>query len=160
SSLSISDHVNNTLLLNKADLIAMGLPANFQVRSDSPDTLPPQLLSLTISLPLLDTATGPGQVVITIGVSDDLSGVSFSPDSPFISFFRGLSFTSPSGAQVKSAGTFPPARLISGNPRNGTWQTTVNFPQFSEAGIWKAKVFLQDVTNHEVVVDAAEIRAK
>jgi hypothetical protein len=160
SHLSISDRVNNTLLLNKADLITRGFPANFRVKSERSDTLPPELLSLTISPPLVDTATGPGQVVVTIGASDDLSGVNFSPDSPFISVFRGVSFTSPSGAQTQSAGTFPPARLISGDPQNGTWQTIVNFPQFSEAGIWKAKVLLQDVTNHEVVVDAAEIRAK
>jgi len=160
SSLSISDRVDNQLVLNQSDLVARGLPANFPVKSEPSDTVPPELLGFSISPALVDTLAGPGQVIVTISASDDLSGVSFSPDSPFISVFRGISFTSPSGAQIQSAGTFPPAHLVSGNPQNGTWQTIVNFPQFSEAGIWKAKIFLQDMTNHELVVDAAELRTK
>jgi hypothetical protein len=160
SSLTISDHVNNKLFLSQAELVTRGFPANFAVRSAPSDILPPELLSVSFSPRLVDTLAGPDQVVVTISASDDLSGINFSPDSPFISRFRGVSFTSPSGIQVQSAGTFPPARLASGNLQNGTWQTVVKFPQFSEAGVWKAKVFLQDVTNHATTIDNTELRSK
>jgi|RhiMetdeSRZDD1v2_1073273.scaffolds.fasta_scaffold79057_3 hypothetical protein len=158
SSLIISDHVNNKLFLTEADLVTKGFPANFAVKSAPSDTLPPELLGVSFSPRLVDTLAGPDQVVVTISASDDLSGINFSPDNPLISRFRGVSFTSPSGIQVQSAGTFPPANLVSGNLRNGAWQTVVKFPQFSEAGVWKAKIFLQDVTNHETTIDDAELR--
>jgi hypothetical protein len=160
SALSVSDHVNNKLFLNQADMVAQGFAAGFRVTSTPSDILPPELLGFNFEPSTVDTQAGPDQVIVTISAGDDLSGVRFSPDSPFISTFRGVSFTSPSGAQIQSAGTFPPAHLVSGNPQNGTWQTIVTFPQFSEAGIWKAKIYLQDMTNHRLVVDAAELRTK
>jgi len=160
SALSISDHVHNKLFMSQADLVAKGFPANFRATSSPSDTTPPDLLGFSFSPSTVDTLAGPGQVIVTISAGDDLSGVNFSPDSPFISAFRGVSFTSPSGAQMQSAGTFPPANLVSGNPRNGAWQTIVNFPQFSEAGIWKAKIVLQDMTSHGLLVDEAELRSK
>jgi hypothetical protein len=45
SSLSISDRVNNQLVLNQTDLVARGFPANFPVKSEPSDTLTPELAS-------------------------------------------------------------------------------------------------------------------
>jgi len=80
-------------------------------------------------------------VVVTMTLTDNLSGVDFSPDNPGASYLHGITFRSPSGQQSQGCCYFPPTfTLSSGTRTNGTWTASVTFPQFSEAGSWNAEL--------------------
>jgi hypothetical protein len=157
------DAVFNTRFLSATDLSNLG-PAvqTLAVASSPADVTPPNLTTLTFTPSLINTSLGPQTVQVDMAITDDLSGVSFAPDTPFITIIHGVFFTSPSGAQFGSTnGDFrnPPLAPISGTVLNGLWRLQATFPQFSEAGSWNAEVVLADAARNVLVLQAAQLKA-
>lgn len=137
TSVTLRDAAANVRVYSASQLAAFGASAQLGVTSAPADTMPPQLLAFDFQPTLIDTSAGPRTVRVNLSITDDLSGVSFFPDTPFISSSFGANFVSPSGLQrvftdFSFSGT-PPA---AGSTLNGIWQLTATFPQFSEAGTW------------------------
>jgi hypothetical protein len=170
--LLLEDVVGNFSILNASDLLARGLSSDLQVASSPSDVLPPQLSGLTIAPDHINTSTGSQTIVVTITATDNLSGVSFMPSFPFTTCFLGdttnifkrvgVLLISPSGNQTRCLEPdlgfgSGPINQISGTPENGVWQGTVTFPQFSEAGIWKASLILKDAVENFVSFDTTTL---
>lgn len=102
------------------------------------DTTAPQPQSLSFSSILIDTSTNPKNVSATLQITDDLSGFAFGV----------VSLRSPSGKQVAD-GFFDSNNRISGDAKNGIYQTVINFPQNSEAGTWQVTyLVLRDIAGN------------
>jgi hypothetical protein len=121
-------------------------------QAQTTDTAPPQLGSFAFSPNAVDVtvaALPPGstgqRVLVTLGVSDNLSGAQYVQ----------VTFTSPSFAQFQTAF----CGLIAGTPQNGTWQGSLTIPKFAEPGTWKASVFLRDVDTNTVNLGPAALQA-
>lgn len=116
------------------------------------DTGPPQLQSLRFSPSSVDTSSSPAQVLVTLDVTDDLSGIDTFP-----SFLR-VDFESPTGGlrqQVYGAAF----TRTGGDPLAGTWEGTLTLPRFSEAGSWVVDlVLVRDQAGNELLLDAAAVR--
>ena len=137
-SLSVHDCAGNFRFLNATQVAAAGLQRTLNVTSSPADVQAPILTSLAFVPIAINTSTGSQAVKVRIGISDILSGADFSPTTPQLSFFeRGIQFRSPSGVQSRSAAFFAPFTLASGDARNGVWESTLTFAQFSEEGTWK-----------------------
>jgi hypothetical protein len=134
----LQDFAGNSSYFSFTDLLNQGLSIDWDVLSDPSDTTPPDLAGLSFSPLLIDTSTDWRSVIVQMDVTDDLSGVSFSPTNEFASYFEaGISFRSPSGQQSRAAAYFYPWQLLpGGDVLDGTWQGEVWFPQYSEAGTW------------------------
>src|SRR4051794_27775195 len=93
------------------------------------DTTPPDASAVGFPPTTIDVTAAARVVTVTARLTDDLSGVS-----------AGLvTFTSPSGAEV-TAGFVK----VSGNGKDGTYQSAVSFPQGSQGGVWRLSLRLQD----------------
>lgn len=155
--LRLLDFAGNQSFLSTQALEALGLQTRFVVQSTPSDTAPPQLTSLAFSPSVIDTSTGSRTVAVTMTIADDLAGTDFSSDTPFVTFFHGLFFRSPSGAQIRSVccGSFT---RVAGTPLNGTWQASIFFPQFSEAGTWTPTVSgIEDGVSNQVSLTTAQL---
>src|SRR5207247_11238207 len=108
---------------------------------------PPRLSDLTIRTSVTSTASSGQTVQVEITATDDRSGVSFAPDTPFGSQAFGGFFRSSSGAQTVST-DLSSGEFVSGIPTNGTWRFTAAFPKFSEEGTWKTTVYLKDTVRN------------
>jgi hypothetical protein len=126
------------------------------------DTTAPQLKSLTISPSTLNLITGPSNLLtVTMHVTDDLSGADFT--SFHFPLSSGITFRSPSGAQVQFLNAFnstSPFKLIAGTPLDGLWQGTLAFPNTSESGVWTVEqVQLIDVVLNVNILTTAALQA-
>jgi hypothetical protein len=95
------------------------------------DNQPPVLTGFTFSPTAINTTTSSATVTTTEQITDNLSGV----------FYGDATFVSPSGQQEEGCSS----RLISGTDLDGTWQCTITFPAYGEAGTW--------IVSNIVVVD-------
>jgi hypothetical protein len=95
------------------------------IKSNSVDTMPPAFGSLSFSPTTIDVSQSPQTVSVTSRLTDDLSGL----QTAIVYFY------SPSSQQSTYA-YFSAYQRISGDPLDGIYQTTVTFPQYSEAGTW------------------------
>lgn len=120
-----------------ASIVPAVAQAVVTVQSTPSDTTAPQLTALAFSPPVFDTSDGERSVTASIALSDNLAGVSPASDT----FRAQIRFTSPSGQQLRYG--FTPTRSA-GTDLNGTWQLPVSFPRYSEAGTWKAELWLVD----------------
>ena len=146
ASLNLIDIAGNQVSLNTAALQGLGLPATFTVFSAPADTTPPQVTSFAFTPAVIDTSAGSALVTVTMTISDDLSGADFSGDGSNVTLLHGAQFVSPSGLQARNTGAFT---RTGGTTLNGTWQSTIFFPQFSEAGTWLATLFgIKDVVHN------------
>jgi hypothetical protein len=113
------------------------------------DTTPPTLVSFSIVPDTIDTRGGPQSVTVTIGATDAPAGA--------LGFFVVL-FRSPSGMQRFELIT--PQFPISGDSRDGVWQATGNFPQFTESGTWTVtSLYLQDLVGNFVTHTTSTLQA-
>ena len=158
-SLTLHDVAGNQRVLSSATLT--GLTSTFTMIDTNPDTMPPAITSFDFSPKLIDTSAAAQNVIVTANITDDLSGVDFSPDNLHISFFHGVSFTSPSHGQSVFCCAFSPAwNLTGGTALSGTWQATLTIPQFSEQGTWKdAIVLLKDQVQNTLSLTTAQVAA-
>jgi len=106
------------------------------------DTEPPDVLSFDFDPKTVDTSTSSQEITATARLTDDLSGVT---DGDIGS--KGVSpsqarFQSPSGNQISDVLFVPPSDLISGDGFDGTYQSKMTLPKYSEQGTWKLQSFL------------------
>jgi hypothetical protein len=127
--------------------------AVFTVQSTPSDTTAPALNGLAFTPPVIDTSDGNQSVSVTMAVTDNLAGVTPSFDT----FRAQIDFTSPSGVQRRFS--FSPARTA-GTDLNGTWQMPVVFPRYSEAGTWKAQLWLIDAVANQHYYSNADLAAR
>ena len=114
---------------------SLAIPAAaVDVEGDS-DTTPPAIVSLLLDPTSVDVSSGSVDVLVTLGITDELSG------------FRDalVVFYSPSRGQFVNGWLSDSAEYwVSGDENDGAWQSTFVFPQFSEAGTWTLYVQLKD----------------
>lgn len=150
----LTDNIGNRVDISTADLAARGFPTDVTNVATVDDHTPPALAGLTFTPTTVDTSAGAAGVTVTLQVTDDLSGVGNIPQAQqfgsVIFSFMQVDFRSPSGGQRQRLVGFGQFNLISGTFQNGTWQGTLTFPQFSEAGTWKVDDvnFTDAVGNH------------
>ncbi len=147
NSVRLRDNVGSQRLYDATSLAAFGVSIQLSVASNPSDSQPPQLTGLTIRPSVINTASSGQNVQVEITATDDRSGVSFAPDTPFGSQAFGGFFRSPSGAQTVST-DLSSGEFVSGIPTNGTWRFTAAFPKFSEEGTWKTTVYLKDTVRN------------
>src|SRR5258708_1723607 len=145
SELELGDNVGNRSYYSTAQLQALGFPTTLQVTSQQ-DTMPPTLGAFTFAPTSINTTSNSATVTVTAQASDDLSGVAF------IDVF----FTSPSGLQNVAGGL----GLISGTGLSGTYQGSVSFPAFGEAGTWTvSELELGDNVGNRSYYSTAQLQA-
>ncbi len=130
----MGDGADNSGDFNEQDLINLGFPTKLEVISVPEDIIPPQLIEFDFTPKNIDTSEGPQTVTFTLRTTDDLSGFEAA----------GWDFYSPSGQEREHGSVFQWDR-ISGNDLDGVYQGTIEFPQYSETGIWYVyRLFLFD----------------
>jgi hypothetical protein len=127
------DSVTNKITLTQSQLNSMGIEPILTVTSSSIDSTPPTVTGLTIAPSTINTQTLPATVLVTVAATDDLTGVNFGLTTTALSFLD-LYFISPSGNQEVHSLALP--TLSVGLPTLGTWEYTLTWPRFSEAGTW------------------------
>ena len=80
-SLAISDKVGNFAYLSGQQLGNLGFPTTIKVSSTPIDNVPPVLTGLTISPLVIDTSSGAQPITVSLGLTDNLSGVDFTAGS-------------------------------------------------------------------------------
>jgi len=89
------------------------------------DTDPPELVSLDFTPKTIDVSTGPRIVTFTVRFTDEVSGFDYG----------NVTLRSPSGQQSQGA-SFSQTNRISGDDKDGIYEFTISFPQYSESGTW------------------------
>jgi hypothetical protein len=145
SDLTLEDVAGNSAFYSSAALTGLGITPTVTVTSSTPDVVAPVLTSFSMSPAVINTSAGSQVVTFTLGLRDDLSGVSFAADT----FFNRIWFTSPSGQQTNQI-VRTDFRLVSGNVIDGVWEATMRFPQFSETGTWRPSLFRLEDRIHNV----------
>ena len=147
NTVRLRDNAGNQRFYDASALGGFGSSIQLSVASNPFDLQPPQFAGLTIRPAVIDTSSSGQNVQVDITTGDDLSGVSFAPDTPFVTQGFGGVFRSPSGAQTVST-DLSSGVLVSGIPTSGTWRFTAAFPQFSEEGTWKITLSLKDAVRN------------
>jgi len=161
SGVSLFDLAGNSAFIDTTTLMAGGFPTELTVVSDPSDTNSPTVSSIGISPSPVDVSSGSQSLMMALGLEDDLSGVVFAPGptGSFFNFFA-AEIRSPSGAQSRfvsnRAFTLDPA----GTPQSGTWDASLEMPQFSEPGIWQiASIRLRDIAANQSFINTAALQA-
>lgn len=129
--------------------LALIMPVNLIGQAGAvSDLTPPTVVSASISTgSTMDTVNttndGYNQSEAMIETADNLSG----NVAPL------LVYTSPSGKQTATGGTFP----VEGN---ATWRLVTQFPQYSEAGTWVPTLYLEDYSGNKVTYTDAQLHAQ
>jgi len=133
----LSDAANNTTVLNKAAIEALGFRTALDVISTQ-DTEPPSLVSLRFAPGSIDTSQGPAIVEVGFRATDDSSGVKSLE----------VVFESPSGVMKQRASAqFPSPNGISDTVK-------ITFPRLSEPGEWTlSSVLLADAAGNTLTLD-------
>lgn len=126
-------------------LLSLCLAAQFAIAQDT-DVTPPELVDFSFSPTSIDVSAGPVSVTATLHLTDDLAGASSASV-----FFR-----SPSG-QSQGLG----AGLIAGTRLDGTFEGSVDFPQFAENGTWTVtSVNVFDLVGNRAFFDTATLASR
>ncbi len=161
SFIAVTDNVRNSRWYGTNTLRSMGLMTDLSVTSSPADITPPLVTAVSFVPSLINTSERARTVTALLNITDDLSGTDFGPDHPTASYLHGVQFRSPSGQQIRDSGIFwsgDAGALIAGTRTNGLWQLTVNFPQYSEAGTWKASlVGIKDTVHNWVSLSTADL---
>ena len=121
-SVEVSDAVGNLRSYIDEELTNLEFPTELEVTSDPSDTIAPALLALDFTRSI-NTASANALATATARASDNLSGVSSVC----------VTFRSPSGLQQSRSGC---PTLLAGGALDGVFEGTVQFPQYSESGVW------------------------
>jgi len=107
------------------------------------------VLSLDFGPKAVDTSASSQEIIFTARLTDDLSGVTDGNIGGKGASPSQARFQSPSGNQISDVLFVPPGDLISGDEFNGTYQSKMTLPKYSEQGTWKLQYFLlaDDVGN-------------
>jgi hypothetical protein len=139
-------------------LVATGVPGAGAMS----DANPPQVLSILISPTVVDTSTNSQPILLTVRLTDDLSG--FTAPGPAQPSFAGATatFSSPVGgaqSQTRSV-SFSPYARASGNELDGIYTNTLLLPPFSRAGTWRLTQFtVSDAVGNRRQLSLAQLRS-
>ncbi len=103
------------------------------VVSSISDTMAPELQSITISTPSVNTLLGKVTLSVNLHITDDVVGLLESKSSWENS--GAIGFSSPSGVGYAWA-DITSVNRISGDSSDGTYLVWLQLPQYSEEGIW------------------------
>lgn len=135
-------------------------PTRVTVTSNPADTTLPVIGSAGVSPSLINTSSGDRSVDFTLALRDDLSGLGPLQIGNVLYCFAYGFFYSPSGQQSRTACLYNDAQLIAGTRLNGTWKTSVFFPQYSEEGTWNLTVLsVRDQAGNFRYLNAADLAA-
>lgn len=139
-----SETAFNNLGLDWGDIITVSqniidmFPEGDNISTNTDDTAPPELVAINLTPANIDVTSGSATVTLTATITDNLSGFDYG-------YFY---IYSASNAQYKYV-YINQTKRISGTGLNGQYETTITFPQFSEAGDWTIKtVRLYDKTTN------------
>jgi hypothetical protein len=145
SYLVLTDFAGNSKYYYASSIPLLGFDPTLEVLSSLSDRTAPSLAAFSIEPTVIDTSIGPQDVKLTLRITDDLAGVSFTSDT----YYNRIWFRSPSGAQY--AGAFRTGfQRIQGNELDGVYEAIVTIPRFSEAGTWKPNLFRIEDRTHNV----------
>jgi hypothetical protein len=155
----VSDAAGNSSDIGTAVLVDAGFPTSLLVVS-TPDTQAPNVTGISITPGTVDASTADQTLTVNLQVTDDISGVSFTPcvaNQPFGSF----AFAMQSASGVQSRWVFDAQfTLTAGTKLNGVWTSTVTIPRFSEAGAWRIRsVFVHDCAGNSRSLNDAQLTA-
>ncbi|MCP4599807.1 MAG: peptidoglycan DD-metalloendopeptidase family protein [Proteobacteria bacterium] len=129
SQMILADTAGNINFIYREDFVGLGLDTTIHISSIQ-DVTEPALISLSATPESINTSDSDQTVTITFVATDNLSGLTNS-----ICYVSGLVFTSPSGNQTVGANACL-FELIAGTENDGTFRTTLTFPQYAEGGLW------------------------
>lgn len=131
----LSDLAGNTHYYTYGELVTRHLMAKVSQTSVG-DSTAPTVVSVTVKTPVVSTGADWARVVIQVHARDAVSGVSglfidFSPAAS--STTQSLSFAS---GNEPCTELNQDACLLSGTPRDGTWQLAQWLPAHAAGGVW------------------------
>ncbi len=141
-SLTLVDNVFNTLVLETTDLAKLGFPSTLEVASVE-DSNPPELINLEVAPLVVNTMDDSSKICVRIEAQDDLSG--FQTGSIMIE--------SPSGQPVGSGSL----SKTGGSDLEPILEIELEFPQFSEPGIWDISLTLVDNVFNTLVLTSEDL---
>ena len=159
--ISIGDAAGNIASFSNVELEALGLDRKMNVTSIPADTSPPILTNIEVVPSFIDTASSSQNVVVTLSIEDDLSGVSFLSDTPIGGLSYGATFKSQSGSQENRISSHDhDIEHVSGTMLDGKWRGTMVIPQFAEAGTWRVDLInLKDSAQNVTRLDASDLES-
>lgn len=153
-SVLLRDAIGNETSLDTATLNT-SFSTVLNVASVPFDVSPPQLSSLSFTPTTVDTSGASAPVTVTLGVTDDLTGIDGVPAT------LQVDLRSPSGLQQQIVSGFDAGSgftRTSGGATAGTWQGVATLPQFSEPGTWRIDaVSLGDMLGNDTSLDTAAL---
>ena len=113
------------------------------------DTTPPEVITVNLAPASINVTSGSATVTLTATITDNLSGFDYG-------YFY---IYSASNNQYKYI-YISQAQRISGTELDGQYETTIDFPQFSEAGTWTINyAYLYDNTTNLQSYNETELNA-
>ena len=139
SSITLNDNVGNQLILLYQDLIDLGYDPDFEIIDNNPpDLIPPELTSFSVSPQIVDITNGPIEVTVTVGATDDLSGVK----NMFPLYIL------PNGNPIGTSSS-----LISGTNLDGVWEASYIIPQYTQTGTGTiSSITLNDNVGNQLIL--------
>ena len=116
----------------------------------APDTTPPQLLAFTVSPLVVYTTAVPATVTVHIEAMDDLSGFGSGGNGS-------IDVRHVSGANPVGRGSLP---ITGGTLLHPSFDFTLTFPQFSQAGAYPINLDLIDKVFNETRFAPADLAAR
>lgn len=102
------------------------------INTGTVDVTPPLVSSIAITPVTLDTTAAPGDLSVTVSISDDLSGISYAF----------LNFVDPSGATAFYK--YVDSSIIVG----GSFTVNQTLPQGSQPGVWRCELSTRDLAGN------------
>jgi PKD repeat protein len=144
----LQDSADNKLQRMTTDLANLGFPTALFVLSEPADTIAPELQDLSFTPTTVNVSGGAQSVTVTLHITDSPAGFSYGM----------VHFRSPSGGQYHLTPFYPSSHLVGGSVYDGTYQVSVEIPQFSEAGTWRVGyVYLQDSADNKLQLMTADL---
>jgi hypothetical protein len=157
-SISAHDAAGNQASWSGAKLLALGFPTSLTITGMG-DTNAPLLAGFSLTPTNLNTTHSGQSVLVTVQVTDDLSGFGIPP--PFTAGSSGGAsavFTSPSGRQSAGVG-LGPSFPSSGVVLETGFTNSMNLPRYSEPGLWLLRyVAITDKAGNHRQLDLATVR--
>jgi len=144
-SIDVADAVSNKTTYIYLDLLTAGLPAQITVTSDS-DTSAPGLTAFSLSPSAVNVSASALPVTCSMALTDARSGVSAA----------GCIFLAPGQVQGWTCEEAVPS---SGTPLNGTYECSVQIPQYAEAGTWEVTAYFGDTAGNAIQVSPPALQA-
>ena len=126
--IEIYDNVGNLREYNSGELTELELSTSFEITGGPKDVMPPELISLAVEPPSVDTNKGVGEITIAVRATDDVSGTGSAT----------LAFISPTSGQAMTvrARDTRNIRLL-----DAEFKGRLTLPRYSETGIWHLAKF-------------------